>query len=120
MSHLQDIPAQPQIEDDATLDLMMYGLTTLKPQVNLPDAPETSGACGLPENEAEELAGHCEGAQGDLESKDAGILEHPKVLWGLWEKMGIFFFFLDTSLSLGSHKHGVLGPYGTHSASHKF
>ncbi|XP_053098447.1 uncharacterized protein LOC128321925 isoform X2 [Hemicordylus capensis] len=78
--HLQDIPAQPETEDEATLDLMIYGFATPKFHVDLSDSPGTTCVCGLPENEAMELVDHCEAAQGDSRPNDDRNLEHPKNL----------------------------------------
>ncbi|XP_060089263.1 uncharacterized protein LOC132567603 [Heteronotia binoei] len=77
VSHLQSIPAQPETEDEATVDLMIYGVATPKPQFILSDSSGTAYVCGFPGNESGDLAGHCETAQGG--SNDAGsTLEHPK------------------------------------------
>ncbi|XP_033008494.1 uncharacterized protein LOC117048589 [Lacerta agilis] len=73
-----DIPVQPVVEDDATLDLMVYGIATPKAHVTLSNSSAVASACGLPENEDGEVAGDCETALRGPGRNYAGSLEHPK------------------------------------------
>ncbi|XP_077192449.1 uncharacterized protein LOC143836838 [Paroedura picta] len=80
VSHLQPIAMQPETEDEATVDLMIYGVATSKPHITLSKSSGTACVCGIPGNESGDLsADHCETAQEGSRSNDAGsTLEHPK------------------------------------------
>ncbi|XP_025025929.1 uncharacterized protein LOC112541307 [Python bivittatus] len=79
VSNVQDIPTQPVIEDEATLDLMVYGIATPKAHVTLSSSPESSCTLMLPENEIREMAGDCEIAHEDTGSNGGGSPKHLKV-----------------------------------------
>ncbi|XP_061486602.1 uncharacterized protein LOC133386848 [Rhineura floridana] len=70
----EDIPVQPVIEDEATLDLMIYGTATPKPHVIL----SNSLVCGLSEYEDGAVAGDCEMTLRGPGRNDVDSLEHPK------------------------------------------
>ncbi|KAM6458376.1 uncharacterized protein PHA67_016008 [Liasis olivaceus] len=78
VSNVQDIPTQPVIEDEATLDLMVYGIATPKAHVTLSSSPESSCTLMLPENEIREMAGDCEIVHEDTGSNGGGSLKHLK------------------------------------------
>ncbi|XP_042321129.1 uncharacterized protein LOC121929547 isoform X2 [Sceloporus undulatus] len=77
-SHHQDISAQPLIEGETTLDLMVFGIAASKDHVPLTKPCGAGSAYGVPENEAGEIAGDCEITQRNLGLNDAESLEHPK------------------------------------------
>nr|XP_016848791.1 PREDICTED: uncharacterized protein LOC100554036 [Anolis carolinensis] len=74
----QVIPPQPLIEDEATLDLMIYGMAAPKAHVTLSNSSGADCAYGLPETEARENAGDCEVTEKNAGSNDEASLEHPK------------------------------------------
>ncbi|XP_044287851.1 uncharacterized protein LOC123024324 [Varanus komodoensis] len=79
VSHLQDIPAQPVIEDEATLDLMIYGIAAPKAHITLSNSPGTVSACDrLPDNKVREVDGDCETEHRDSGPNDDESLEHPE------------------------------------------
>nr|XP_020653605.1 uncharacterized protein LOC110081331 isoform X2 [Pogona vitticeps] len=77
-SHVQRVPAQPLIEEEATLDLVVYGIAEPKAHVTLSNSAKIPSVCGFRENEAREMVDDCEIAHRDFGSNDPGSLEHHK------------------------------------------
>ncbi|XP_039179090.1 uncharacterized protein LOC120298930 isoform X2 [Crotalus tigris] len=73
-SNIQAIPTQPVTEDEATLDLMIYGIAN--PNAATSSSPKAFCILELPENEIREMAGDCEIACQDTGSNGSGSPEH--------------------------------------------
>ncbi|KAJ7332946.1 hypothetical protein JRQ81_015126 [Phrynocephalus forsythii] len=65
-SHVKDVPSQPLIEEEAMLDLVVYGIAAPKAHVTLSNSAKSASACGLPEDEARYVADDDEIARRDF------------------------------------------------------